>query len=105
MTKMRRQFTPQEKYSILQAAEREGIAETARKYNLSYTVLSRWNQEYPTKGKNELKVGYKKAHSQLRTLEKENERLKKIIANQALELESKTERLKKYNTYYQKARG
>lgn len=104
MSKTRRQFSPEEKYSILQEAEREGTTETSRKYNLAHSVLSYWKKKYLVKGKDGLKASYKKADPQLRTLEEENARLKKIIANQALELEFKTELLKKSDTHYQKAR-
>ena len=104
MAKTRRQFTPEEKYSILQESEREGIAEIARKYNLAHSVLSYWKKKYLSKGKDGLKAGYKKVDPQLRALEEENVRLKKIIANQALELEFKTELLKKSDVHYQKAR-
>ncbi|HVZ55170.1 MAG TPA: hypothetical protein VG870_00805 [Chitinophagaceae bacterium] len=40
----------------------------------------------------------------MRALEEENARLKKIIADQALELEFKTELLKKNDAHYQKVR-
>lgn len=104
MSKTRRQFTPEEKYSILQEAEREGTTETSRKYNLAHSVLSYWKRKYLVKGKDGLKAGYKKADPQLRVLEDENVRLKKIIANQALELEFKTELLKNSDVHYQKVR-
>lgn len=104
MSKTRRQFTPEEKYSILQEAEREGITETARKYNLAHSVLNYWKKKYLLKGRDGLKPGYKKIDPQLRALEEENARLKKIVANQALELEFKTELLKKSDAHYQKAK-
>jgi len=103
MAKTRRQFTPEEKYSILQEAEREGVTETARKYNLAHSVLNYWKRKYLVKGKDGLKPGYKKVDPQVRSLEEENARLKKIIANQALELEFKTELLKKSDAHYRKA--
>jgi hypothetical protein len=40
----------------------------------------------------------------LRNLEEENERLKRIIAKQAIELEFKTELLKKNDAHYPKSR-
>ena len=104
MSKTRRQFTPEEKYSILQEAEREGLAETARKYNIAHSVLSYWKKKYLSKGKDGLKADYKKVDPQLRVLEEENARLKKIVANQALELEFKTELLKKSDVHYRKAK-
>lgn len=104
MTKTRRQFTPEEKYSILQEAEREGTTEVARKYNLAHSVLSYWKKKYLAKGKDGLKANYKKIDPQLRALEEENERLKRLIAKQAIELEFKTELLKKSDAHYQKLR-
>jgi putative transposase len=104
MSKTKRQFTPEEKYSILQEAEREGLTETARKYNLAHSVLNYWKKKYLLKGRDGLKPGYKKIDPQLRALEEENARLKKIVANQALELEFKTELLKKSDAHYQKAK-
>ena len=104
MSKTKRQFTPEEKYSILQEAEREGLTETARKYNLAHSVLNYWKKKYLLKGREGLKPGYKKIDPQLRALEEENARLKNIVANQALELEFKTELLKKSDAHYQKAK-
>lgn len=57
MSKLRRQFTPEEKYSILQEAEREGPTETARKYNLAYSVLSNWKPEIPFQGQRRPETG------------------------------------------------
>jgi transposase-like protein len=104
MTKHRRKFTPEEKHSILQEAEREGFAEICRKYNLASSVLNYWRKKYLSKGKDGLKADYQRVDPQLRALEEENVRLKKIIANQALELEFKTELLKKSDAHYQKAK-
>lgn len=56
------------------------------------------------KGREGLKASYRKVDPQLRALEEENARLKKIIANQALELEFKTELLKKSEVHYRKGR-
>lgn len=103
MAKSRRQFTPEEKHSILQEAERQGASETARKYNLAHSVLSYWKKKYLSNGKEGLKANYKRVDPDLRALEDENARLKKIIANQALELEFKTELLKKSDAHYKKA--
>lgn len=102
--KTRRQFTSEEKYSILQEAEREGATETARKYNLSHSVLSYWKKKYLVNGKEGLKAGYKRIDPRLRVLEEENVRLKKVIARQALELEVKDELLKKGEAHFQRGR-
>jgi transposase-like protein len=95
MTKTRRSFTPEERLSLLQEAEREGYMETCRKYNLSPSLLAKWKQRYLSKGVEGLKPAYKRIDPEVRALEEENERLKRIIARQALELEVKSELLKK----------
>ena len=104
MKKQRRQFSPEEKYSILQEAEREGYAETCRKYNLAHSLLVYWKNKYLSKGKDRLLSSYKKIDPAIRSLEEENERLKRIIAKQALEIEFKTELIKKSQAHLQKGR-
>ena len=95
MTKTRRKFTPEERLSILQEAEREGQQATLRKYNLAPSLFDRWKKKYLFGGIEGLKSKHKRIDPQVRELEQENERLKRIIAKQALELEVKTELLKK----------
>lgn len=102
--KKRRQFTPEEKYSILQESERNGGAETCRKYNIAHSVLSYWKKKYLANGKEGLKASYRKADPKVRELEDENIRLKKIIAKQALEIEVKDELLKKGEAHFQRGR-
>ena len=95
MSKVNRKFRPEDRLSILQEAERDGAVETSRKYNLSPSLLSKWKQRYQSKGVAGLKPQYQRLDPQVRALEEENERLKRIIARQALELEVKGELLKK----------
>ena len=104
MAKQRRQFTPEEKLSILQEVEREGQTETCRKYNLASSVISYWKKKYLSRGKEGLKASYHKIDPSVRKLEEENERLKRIIAKQAIELEFKTELLKKSDAHFQNVR-
>jgi transposase-like protein len=95
MTRARRSFTPDEKLSLLQESEREGFLETCRKHSLSPTLLGRWKNQFVRKGSEGLKPGYRRVDPELRALQDENEKLKRIVAKQALELEVKTELLKK----------
>jgi len=95
MKRERRTFSPEDRLSILQEASREGQSETCRKYNLSPSLFLRWKKKYLSKGMDGLKPSYKRVDPAIRDLEEENERLKKIIARQALELEVKSELLKK----------
>jgi transposase-like protein len=95
MSRVNRKFSPEERLSILQEAEREGTVETSRKYNISPSLLSKWKERYISKGAAGLNPQYHRVDPQVRALEEENERLKRIIARQALELEVKGELLKK----------
>ncbi|MFN8414805.1 MAG: transposase [Cytophagaceae bacterium] len=95
MTRVKRSFSPEDRLSILKEAEREGYMETCRKYNLSASLLSKWKQRYLNKGVEGLKSSYKKVDPEIRALQEENERLKRVIARQALEIEVKSELLKK----------
>ncbi len=95
MTKSRRKFSPEERLAIVQESEREGSTETCRKYNLSPSLLSKWRQRYLQKGIEGLKPMYKRVDPHIREIELENERLKKIVAKQALQIEVQGELLKK----------
>jgi putative transposase len=95
MTKTRRKFTPEDRLSIVREAEREGRSETIRKYQVAPSLFDRWRRKYVTNGIEGLKSQYRRIDPQVRELELENERLKRIITRQALELEVKTELLKK----------
>ncbi len=69
---------------------------------LSHSVLLRWKNGFTSGGAGSLKPQYHKVDPELRALQEENTRLKNIIGNQALELEFKTELLKKTNVPFQK---
>lgn len=95
MTKTRRKFTPEERLSILQEAEREGRTATLRKYTLAPSLFDRWRRKYLSHGIEGLKNRHKRIDPQVKTLEEENERLKRIVAKQALQIEVVSELLKK----------
>ena len=94
MSKQRRKFTAEERLSILQECSREGQTATCRKYNLSASLVQRWKQKYLAKGMEGLRAGYRRVDPQVKALQEENERLKKIVARQAIEIEFKSELLK-----------
>ena len=58
-------------------------------------MYARWKKKYLSKGMEGLKPAYHRVDPEVRALEEENERLKRIIARQALEIEVKSELLKK----------
>lgn len=95
MKKERRSFTPDDRLAIIQEGEREGSVATCRKYNLAPSLYARWKKKYLSKGMEGLKPAYHRIDPEVKALEEENERLKRIIARQALEIEVKSELLKK----------
>jgi len=95
MTKERRKFTAEYRLSILREAEREGRSNTLRKYNLASSMYDHWRRKFLRDGLKGLKDTHKRIDPEVQALQEENERLKRIIAKQALELEVKSELLKK----------
>lgn len=93
---MKRIWSIEEKVSILNEAKTLGIIETCRKHGLYATTYYSWKQKYDQSGEDGLRPGYfKREHRNIKKLEKENERLKKMLAEKDLELGIKTELLKK----------
>lgn len=95
MKKNRRNWTIEQKLQILQEADQLGLTETFRKYNLSPSLFHRWQRDFNREGVAGIQPKYHSVDPELKALQAENERLKRIVANQALELEFKTELLKK----------
>ena len=98
----RRNFTDEQKLEILRQVDEIGVTAVLRNHSLSYSVLSRWKKQFM---KDDVKRDMhlqNKTKSELKQFLEENMRLKKIIAEQALELERKDEELKKVNPHYGK---
>jgi putative transposase len=85
----------EQKLEIIQEARENGLTVTLRKHNLSNSVFNRWKDQFDSGGTQALKRRKDVFSPEYKALEEENERLKKIVAKQALELEVKTELLKK----------
>ena len=105
MSKQRRQFSVEQKLAIIQEADQSGITQTLRKHNLSHSVFLRWKHQFNSGGVGSLKPQYHEVDPELRVLQQENARLKKIIGNQALELEFKSELLKKSDAHERRLKG
>lgn len=93
---MKRTWSLEEKVSILKEAETSGVVETCRKHGIYATTYYEWKKKYNEGGEPALLPGYaKRERKDIKRLEKENERLKKLLAERELEVEMKTELLKK----------
>jgi putative transposase len=95
MSIIKRKWSEAQKLQIIQETEQFGLQETLRKYNLSQSLFHKWRRAYNGEGMPGLKAKYKTIDPTVRQLEVENERLKRIIAKLALEIEFKDELLKK----------
>lgn len=93
----RRKFTDDEKRKIVDEALIRGINVMLQEHRLSYSVFSRWKKKFYTEETDKVATD-RKIIQQLNELVVENERLKKIIANLALEVQIKTEMLSKFSS-------
>ncbi len=93
--KKKRVFSAEQKMQIIREAEENGPSVACRKYEITHSLFYRWKGQFNSNGIEGLQGQYHRVDPEVRGLEKENERLKKIVARQALELEVKSELLKK----------
>lgn len=91
----RRSFTKEQKMQILREAESEGMLATCRKHEIAQSLYYRWKHAFEQKGVDGLQGQYYRIDPEVKALQEENERLKRIIGKQALELEVKNDLLKK----------
>ncbi len=91
----RRSFSIEQKMQILREVDAAGMVATLRKYEISHSLFYRWKNQFDSGGIDGLKPHYYKLDPEAKELRDENEKLKRVIARQALELEVKTELLKK----------
>jgi len=104
LTSSRRRFTDDQKLEILHQADESGVTAVLREHRLSYSVFARWRQKFVQyAGTNaEAMREANKTRSELKLLNEENMRLKKIIADLALQLERKDEELRKINSLFRR---
>ena len=95
MPRPKRKFTDEQKLEILQQAQRAGVTAVLRDHALSYSVFARWKEKFMMTDPEKQQLARTRSKSELKQFIEENIRLKKIIADQALELERKDEELKK----------
>jgi putative transposase len=97
MAAQRRKFSEEEKLNILHQAGQKGTSNILRHYNISYSVFARWKHSFQKKG-----IDPTGTKSEAMILLEENNRLKRIIAEQALNIELKDEELRRLNTIIDK---
>ena len=92
----RRKFTKEEKLKIIKEASQKGVVLTLDKYGVYASTYYSWKKKFECMGEDGLSHGMTKAHlKEIRRLEKENDLLKKMLAEKELEGRIKDEALKK----------
>jgi len=90
-----RTWTAQQKLSIIQEAEQNGITATIRKYQIYANTIYKWREKFDTVGISGLETRRQRVDPELQKLRLENQRLKQILAEKELELSIKGDLLKK----------
>ncbi|QKG80884.1 transposase [Tenuifilum thalassicum] len=84
MKRGRRKFTLEEKLQILREGENQGVDVTCRKFQISRSLFYSWKSKFDQQGPDGLAPQYHRVDPKIRALERENERLRKIISRQAI---------------------
>ncbi len=95
MGKQRRNWTAAQKLEIIKDVESMGLAEALRHHNVSSSVYYRWKDKYDVEGAEGLKRGQGPVDKERLELHREIERLRQVIADQAVTIRIKDELLKK----------
>ena len=92
----RRRWKAEEKLVIKKDVKENGkVVETCRKYSIDPGMYYKWKESYDTFGLDGLKPHYRRMESGVRKLMKENEKLKKLLAEKELENALLSDALKK----------
>ena len=94
--KERKKFSTEEKLKIIQEVKEQGVKTTLDKYGVYPATYYEWKRKLEAMGEKGLEWGMTPEHlKEIRRLEKENQQLKQIVADQQLESTLKDELLKK----------
>ena len=92
----KRKFTKEEKLQLLKEVEEHGVKTTLEKHGIYPATYYSWKKKYEQMGEDGFRHGMTPAHiKEIKRLEKENELLKKLLAEKEIEGHLKTEMLKK----------
>jgi putative transposase len=75
----KKRFSDERKVLIIRESHAEGVAQTARKYGVSEQTLYTWRKRFGGMEPNQV--------GELRRMQQENARLKKLLAERDLEIE------------------
>ncbi len=90
MSKKRRKWTASEKMQVLQDAELLSVAESSRKHGVSANMIYRWRDKYESEGVSGLdRSANRGLEHEKKELHREIERLRQVVADQALTIRIK----------------
>lgn len=95
MSKHPKIYSTEEKSAILQEGIAGNVTQTCRKYGISPTTYYHWRDKFDVGGLDALKAQKSVINPELHRLQKENERLKRLLAEKELVISVKDELLKK----------
>jgi len=94
--KEKRKFSKEAKLKIINEASTNGVVATCTKYGIYPASYYSWKKKFEEMGVDGFKHGMTKGHQkEIRRLEKENDLLKKLLAEKELEGHLKDELIKK----------
>lgn len=94
--KTKRTFSTEEKLSILRDASENGVKPTLAKHGIYPATFYSWRKKFNEMGEDGLSYGMTPAHlKRIRELERENQKLKELVAEERLAGKLKDELLKK----------
>jgi len=94
--KKRKYWTAEEKLqAILYVQSSDSVVQACRELGIDPSMYYKWKKAYEEKGEEGLKPKYPRKDPELERLKRENERLKKLLAEKTLELELAREFIKK----------
>ena len=85
----------EEKAGIIQEAAEHGMAQTCRKYNISQKTYYQWRDKFTSGGLEALRPQKTVTDPELINLRRENERLKRLVAEKELVISVKDDLIKK----------
>ena len=92
----RRRWKAEEKLALINEIKEKGqVVETCRKYGVDSSMFYRWKEIFDTYGADGLRTRTRNSDPSVRKLKKENERLKKMLAEKELEVSLLQEAYKK----------
>lgn len=97
MTKHQKRWTPSEKLEIINYYKLHGATKASREFNVSSASIYKWREAYESEGLSGLSKSKKTDASLIenRRLKRENDELKKLVAEKELRIRIQDEMLKK----------